>query len=846
METQLPIEITPSVEVPFAEAQAVQYRRQGLFADSGVSPSRWGLAFSGGGIRSATFCLGVLQGLAKRSSAASSDTGLQKGVPLLGRFDYLSTVSGGGYIGGFFSALFRSRPGDSRDPKTRAEEAFSVLQADPPGRLGNAAGATSSTTPRPLEWLRENGRYLAPNNSGDLFTDIAIAVRNLCAVHYVIGTALLCLFLLMYGYRLGVTNHAEALGLFGKFGVALELATQPSCVGCDDWLWVSPWFGVQMIFIAFVLVPLGVAYWFEQEKSRFYWITDAVIVAMALLACALFVLVRLNPQPEAVLLEPIKHPLAFSLFLFVVTLLMANIYFLLIKWFHGTNTVIYRARATRYFSHALVCTLALTMIGLVETVGQSIYLWLMGKDSISFTLAAAGSAVTAVVVFFRSAAPRLTDPAKKGLLSKLPLNLILAVIGLTMLTLLIVTWHVVATAIFFQGNLPIHGPSELMIASATVEELPNYHLFVLAFAVLVTFAAGYFVGFVNLSGLQTMYGARLTRAYLGASNRARFAEKSFRVSEPHPADDFSTEEYYRANSHMGPVHLINVTVNATTGKGDQITQRDRHGMPMSIGPGGVSLSGSPCMHPNAERLSVGRWIGISGAAFTTGLGRGSGLGPALVFGLTNIRLGWWWDSGVKAKYRILSVWRNQAHLSRELRAKFVGSDEKHWYLSDGGHYENTGVLELLRRRLDFVVCADCGADPDYEMGDVANLMRISRIDLGAEFTMIPPALCPMLAKRAHALQDYIATDERELKARDGQRDNKCMLLYRVNYRDEARITYLLVLKPRLISDAPLDVAEYQAVNPSFPQQTTFDQFFDEAQWESYRKLGVLISSTIFE
>jgi predicted acylesterase/phospholipase RssA len=56
-------------------------------------PGHIGLALSGGGIRSATFCLGVLQALSQRQRLAS--------------FDYLSTVSGGGYIGSWLSAWIK-------------------------------------------------------------------------------------------------------------------------------------------------------------------------------------------------------------------------------------------------------------------------------------------------------------------------------------------------------------------------------------------------------------------------------------------------------------------------------------------------------------------------------------------------------------------------------------------------------------------------------------------------------------------------------------------------------------------------------------------------------------------
>jgi hypothetical protein len=70
-------------------------------------------------------------------------------------------------------------------------------------------------------------------------------------------------------------------------------------------------------------------------------------------------------------------------------------------------------------------------------------------------------------------------------------------------------------------------------------------------------------------------------------------------------------------------------------------------------------------------------------------------------------------------------------------------------------------------------------------------------------------------------------------------------LARVTYADPTETTWLLVIKPGLTRATPVDLQQYQKENPTFPQQTTLDQFFDEAQWESYRKLGELIASSLF-
>ena len=56
---------------------------------------------------------------------------------------------------------------------------------------------------------------------------------------------------------------------------------------------------------------------------------------------------------------------------------------------------------------------------------------------------------------------------------------------------------------------------------------------------------------------------------------------------------------------------------------------------------------------------------------------------------------------------------------------------------------------------------------------------------------------------------------------------------------------LRALKPRLIDQVPLDVLNYRRQHPTFPQEPTGDQFYDEAQWKSYRKLGLTTARRVF-
>jgi hypothetical protein len=352
---------------------------------------------------------------------------------------------------------------------------------------------------------------------------------------------------------------------------------------------------------------------------------------------------------------------------------------------------------------------------------------------------------------------------------------------------------------------------------------------------------------------------------LGASNTKRFdSEKGqSKVTDAHKDDDFTFTNYFNEN-HAGPAHIINVTVNATAGSGDALTQRDRQGIPMTISADGFSYGESGELEVGGENLSISRWIGISGAAVSTGLGRHTKLGTSIALMFVNARLGWWWFSGRNGEGWTITrlfeaMFRSQSYLLRETYAKFNGTDGTHWYLSDGGHFENTGVYELLRRRVPVIVCCDCGADPDYKFGDLANLMRLARIDLRAEFVSLAGDDRRLKSIFGNNVSKFVAKDIAELRATQvvdpkdkiPQSRAKFALAYRIEYKNAAgqllpeESSVVLIVKPAVLSDSPHDLMEYKSVHPNFPQESTGDQFFDDAQWESYRRLGVQLGDKIF-
>ena len=215
-----------------AESEAVRARRIAAGVPSNAGPPI-GLAISGGGIRSATFGLGVLQALARAG--------------LLRRFDYLSTVSGGGYVGSFLGRLF-SRP--KEELRKALPSAIRPAETVPVPTAKLVERILAEPLSKPIAFLRENGRYLSPNGAGDLLLAGAVALRNWASIHVVLATLTLTLFLFAQGVRLLVPWPERALHVPPEGGIA----------------W-SVWLVLPAISFLFLVVPFGWAYWLGQRKS---------------------------------------------------------------------------------------------------------------------------------------------------------------------------------------------------------------------------------------------------------------------------------------------------------------------------------------------------------------------------------------------------------------------------------------------------------------------------------------------------------------------------------------------------------------------------------------------------
>ena len=171
-------------------------------------------------------------------------------------------------------------------------------------------------------------------------------------------------------------------------------------------------------------------------------------------------------------------------------------------------------------------------------------------------------------------------------------------------------------------------------------------------------------------------------------------------------------------------------------------------------------------------------------------------------------------------------------LFAEMFARFPGKNSEYWYLSDGGHFENTGVYPLLKRRVKTIVVADCGADPEYRFDDLENLVRKARIDYGIIITFDTPAQ-PMFIPLYDLKKGEAAAP---------------LIKATISYPKQGPLPEmegtLLIVKPHLLENMGLDTERYAKRHDDFPQQTTGDQFFDEEQWEAYHQLGLQAGKAI--
>ena len=304
------------------------------------------------------------------------------------------------------------------------------------------------------------------------------------------------------------------------------------------------------------------------------------------------------------------------------------------------------------------------------------------------------------------------------------------------------------------------------------------------------------------------------------------------------------EEIRPANlSSRRPLHIINMTLNLVGG--DRLAWQQRKAESFTVSPlhcgsfqipdsdertGPVYGSYRRTVKYGGETyggISLGTAMAISGAAASPNMGYYSSPVVGFLMTLFNVRLGWWLGNpGPAGKdYYKFSSPKSAVYPIIAEALGWTDDQNNYVYLTDGGHFENLGLYEMVLRRCRLIVVSDAAGDPDFQYNDLGNAVQKVRTDLGIPIEFGPMKIFPRRDKKPGA---YCAIGTIQYSCIDtGEPDGK-----------------IIYIKPAFYGDEPRDIYRYAMTHETFPQQSTGDQWFDESQFESYRKLGSHIVDSV--
>jgi len=753
-----------------------------------------GVAFSGGGIRSATFNLGVLQALANHR--------------LLSRADYLSTVSGGGYIGSWLQAwIQRSDRGVNE-----VEDAL-------------CGGELGGDEPEQVGWLRRYSNYLTPRPGlfgADTWTVVAIYLRNLLLTQSVLvsGIALvLTLAWALFGL-FGILGASDASGWFALVsmtGLALTAfwqlgAFKPKRVGK----------GAQAAIQLRVVLPmLGVAVCASVAVVTFESmgiVSWATTFAGLFLACTAVAAATARAGGEAgptLDSRTLFHPRLLAGALIGGAVAGAVLGWLVpwaSEWRAATSAVCLPPIVLLLF--ALASTVQIGVSG--RAYSDPSFEWWGRLGGWMFIYAAGWFLLMGLALFGAAIFEWLC-----GVPGTLPAWI--ATWGGGILAGMSNKERPSGEKSIVRGVLAGIAPygfviGLLILIAAGYDRVANADSMLARFTVVFT-ALGivWCFGQINRYSMHGLYRNRLVRCYLGASNGKRVQDSFTGFS---PGDDLKLADL-RADA--GPYAIVNTAVNLASS--ENLAWQERKAASFVFTPQRCGFGG---VYRPTDRYGGGYTLGgamaISGAAASPNMGFRTTAAFAFLMSMFNIRLGWWTGNP-----RDADAWREQAprrfafgYLLRELLG-MASAKSRHVYLSDGGHFENLGVYELVRRRCRHIIVCDAGCDGSFRFEDLGNAVRKCRTDFGAEIDL----------------------DVRDLMPGEDGRGARHCAVGTVTYRDGMRGT-IVYLKPSLTGDESADVRNYAAEHATYPHETTGDQWFAESQFESYRQLGQHIANKALE
>ncbi len=887
------------------------------------------LCLSGGGIRSASFAMGVVQGLARRG--------------LLSRFHYLSTVSGGGYTGSWLSA-WMARAGSQRVHE----------------QLGGVQTGKPDAEPAPLHHIRSYSYYLTPRFglfSADTWTLIATIGRNVLLIWLVTLPVL-----------------AAAL-MLPRFLVAGPMTT------LRDWnqIGLDPADVMVVLMAVGTVLAIGALSFVHRHLYTYSGREDGdggyspvtlkqfhlrclipLVVAMVALAQSwemLWSFVRFSPEEARRLAEPLSHRawtqvlidadpsvldaqsvavaagVAFWVFVYlaggvigargrryrVTSMLLSALsglfagaiggylsarLFGLTEWLHPPEfyatlsvplslsglliakqlVVGFASRqmtdAERESNARFSAWLLITIVGWIGIVGLALYGPVLLNNLIGDTMRLSGvvglSGLTGLIASITAATSQLPTGSAKSSFGASKVLMAFQRAAIALITPVFAATVIVLVSMFdgkllgvacvqFESWCPPDDPvgvADLFHGRVTPFSPADYatpHLVFAAFIVvlLVAYVLGRLID-TNRFSLHAMYRVRLVRTFLGASKPPGEREPNpftgFDETDDLPMRDLwpATKQEHGDDGSHPPLHVLNLTLNLVAGsklatqsrKATAFTVTSLHAGSADVGYRRTSAvtSATQRLYGGHDGISLGTAMAISGAAASPNAGYHSS--PAVTFLMTlfNARLGWWLGNPGSAGKDSYGSEEPKLALQPILDEMFGRTTDTspYIYLSDGGHFENLGLYEMVRRRCRFIVVSDAGCDPKASYDDLGGAIRKIRIDFGIpiEFDSGIP-IYSRDSSPAPADARYWAVGRILFSQADGRGAMS-------DAESEALDGVLLYIKPAFYGREAYDVYNYGMSTPEFPHESTANQFFGEAQFESYRALGLHAVNSLCE
>ena len=683
-------------------------------AGDGPAPARrTGLALSGGGVRSAAFALGVLQTLAGRD--------------LLDRFDYLSSVSGGGFVSGSLAWLLgpatreasRETSGEASGPRFGTGPDDFPFGAEPREDAPTATGAESDAGSGPagpgspaagaalLNFLRQHGAYLVPGHGITASSVIAVVLRGI-------------LLNLLVWIPILVALMLALIGVSGLVGDPVTKGT-----------------GSPVAFDALGLVAIGFALMFALGSLVYSFSTHP----------------RWNARRRRYLLHRRYETLA--------------------PWLLGPLAGAATLASLPHAANASFARIGEFGGAIFVAAGLGVGLWSFLRPDDGWGAA-----------FVRKRA--------------LPLGALSALYGVLLFAYQSALWlRIDASAATLWGAALLLG---------------------------VAVASGRFVN-INYISVQRFYRDRLMEAFMPDLDRALD-----RRGGPAPAADGQrlSDCLERARPRR-PYPLFNAHLPLASARSRR--RRLRGGDNFVLSPlycGSTATGWRRTDRFMDDDMMLPTAVAISGSVNhqQSGLGGvGLALNPlvSLLKVLLNLRMGYWVPHP-----RAADQSRRPHHFRPGLGEALAlgrGEDDAFLLLEDGGHFDNLGLYELLRRRLELILVCDAGADAGARLSDLHRALRFAELDFGARVAFDDP-------------EDYHAVVPNEPAAfPDGARmAERAHLVGRVDYADGS-VGTLVYLKAALVPGMAFAELGFGSRRAGFPQETTVDQFFDEEQFDAHRRLG---------